>query len=179
MCPLPNLQSIGLALVVGLVTGAGPAWYWTATYKDASWSASVQAQELAAARQLREATDLALAVEREQHVIVSRLEEQHHEAEQATSRLEAANRQLAAQRGGLRDPGRRPSGQCPVPATTGGAGEPAADTAGAALSAEASEFLLALAASADRAATYAATCYDWIHHLAGPDPLAAPPEGGS
>lgn len=153
---------MALALAFGLIAGAWPAWYWTATYKDASWKASVEQQEIVAARQLQEATEHARAVERAQALVISELETKHHEAETTVTTMRRANLDLATQLGGLRDPGRRPRGQCPVPGAPAGASLVVESPASPALSAEATEFLLGFAADADEAAVYAGTCYEWV-----------------
>jgi hypothetical protein len=77
----------------------------------------------------------------------------------------ADNRRLATELGGLRDPGRRPSCGITLSSASTTASQPDNGTTGTELSAEATEFLLEFARSADRAAQYAKTCHDWIQEL--------------
>ena len=150
-----------VALAIGLGVGAAGSWYLTSEYKDSKWSAAVEKQKVEAGRQLQSATERAILAERRQNELANQLEVKHVESERKLDQALSDNRRLARELGGLRDPGRRPScgGSVPADATT--TGKPEGGSAGAELSAEASEFLLEFARDADRAAQYAKTCYDW------------------
>jgi hypothetical protein len=160
-----DVRSIALAAAIGLGIGSLGSWYLTAEYKDASWTASIEKQKVEAAKQLQTATDRAIEAERSQNKLANQLEVKHVESERQLDKALADNRRLARELGGLRDPGRRPScgGTLSTDSTT--AGQPEGGTAGAELSAEASEFLLEFARDADRAAQYASTCSTWIKQL--------------
>lgn len=160
-----DLKTTLLAAVLGLSTGAVGSWYLTAEYKDASWTASIEKQKVKAAEQLQAATDRAISAERRQNELATQLEVKHVESERELDKALSTNRRLTRELGGLRDPGRRPScgGSVPTDSTTSAQSE--TGSAGAELSAEASEFLLEFARDADRAAQYAKTCYDWTQQL--------------
>lgn len=162
---LPDPRPALVALAVGLAAGALGSWYLTAEYKDGVWGKAVSDQKVEAAAELQAATDRAVKAERRNVELANDLEVKHEQNQQRLDRALSDNRRLARELGGLRDPGRRPGGDCPVPAGSQAAGEPDGGTAGARLSAEASEFLLEFARDADRAAEYAGTCRAWIDGL--------------
>lgn len=160
-----DLKNLLIALAVGLILGVGGGWYFTAKYKDATWTASIDKQKSEASTKLQAATERALAAERKNNELGNQLEKQHVEATQKLDATLSDNRRLARELGGLRDPGRRPScGSAVSPATTT-TGQSDSGTTGTELSTEASEFLLEFARSADAAAQYAKTCYDWTQQL--------------
>lgn len=161
--PIPNtLQAVGIALLIGLVVGAGCAWRWTSVYKDASWRASTAKLQVEAAAMLREAQEKAMAAERAQSLMVNHLEVQYAMSHEALAATTAENRALVARLGGLRDPGRGPSRQRPVPDSPAAAHCPAPDPAPTELSTAATDFLLDLTAAADEAALYARTCHAFV-----------------
>lgn len=160
-----NLKNLLIALAIGVLIGSLGAWYFTAKYKDATWTASIDKQKSEAATQLQAATERALAAERKNTALSDKLEKQHVESTQKLDGVLADNRRLARELGGLRDPGRRPSCGGAVPETSTATGQPEGGATGAELSAEASEFLLEFARDADRAAQYAQTCHTWIQQL--------------
>ena len=162
---LPNLKITAIALAIGLGAGAFGSWYLTAEYKDSVWGKAVADQKVEAAAQLQAATQRAIEAERRHNALADQLEVKHAENQQALDRILADNRRLARELGGLRDPGRWPSCGGSVSTATATASESEGGTTGAELSAEASEFLLDFAREADRAAEYAATCYDWVKRL--------------
>lgn len=160
-----ELKNYALAAVAGLLIGVVASWWLTADYKDASWRATIETQKVEAARQLQVATEKAVQTERDNQRLANQIEAQHA---QTTKQLDAAladNRRIARELGGLRDPGRRPSGGCAVPSDPNATGVAAAGTAEGRLSDEASEVLLEFARQADAAAQYAATCHQWIKQL--------------
>ena len=160
-----NLKNYALAAIAGLLIGVVVSWWLTASYKDTSWRATIEAKKVEAARQLQVATEKAVQTERDNQRLANQIEVQYV---QSTKQLDAAladNRRIARELGGLRDPGRRTSGECSLPTGSGATGVAAAGTAEGRLSDEASEFLLGFARQADDAAQYAATCHQWIKQL--------------
>lgn len=162
---MSDLKNLLITLAIGLVVGVLGGWYFTAEYKDATWTASIDKQKSEAATKLQAATERALAAERKNNALSNQLEKQHVEATQKLDVVLADNRRLTRELGGLRDPGRRPSCGSSMPSDSTTTGQPEGGTAGAELSAEASEFLLEFARDADRAAQYAQTCRAWIQQL--------------
>jgi hypothetical protein len=160
-----DLKNLLIALAVGLLVGVLGGWYFTAEYKDATWTASIDKQKSEAETQLQAATERALAAERKNNELGNQLEKQHVEATQKLDVTLADNRRLARELGGLRDPGRRPSCSGTVPSASTTSSQPDSGATGTELSTEASEFLLEFARSADAAAQYAKTCYDWTQQL--------------
>lgn len=157
---LPDIKGMLAALAVGLLVGALSSWYLTAEYKDSKWGKAVADQKVAAAKALQAETEKVLDAERKNTELNNNLEKNHAEASRKIDATLADNRRLARELGGLRDPGRRP-GCGAAGAETGAAADPAGGSAEGRLSDEASEFLLELAADADRAAEYAQTCRAW------------------
>lgn len=162
---LLDLKNMLIAGAAGLLLGAILSGVATHSYVDNQWKALVAVQKEAAARILQEETEKVLKTERINNELNNRLEVTHAEAQDTIDRTLADNRRLAQQLGGLRDPGRRQS--------CGGASagnhrtaNPPAPAAESRLSAEANEFLLTLAADADRAAEYALTCHAWAKEIA-------------
>jgi hypothetical protein len=160
-----DLKNLLIALAVGLLVGVLGGWYLTAEYKDATWTASIEKQKVEAAEQLQAATERATSAERRQNELANQLEVKHVESEKELDKILSTNRRLTRELGGLRDPGRRPSCGGTVPTDSTTASQPAGGPTGAELSTEASEFLLEFARSADAAAQYAKTCYDWTQQL--------------
>lgn len=161
----PSLQLAIGCFLIGLIGGSSCAWYWTASYKDASWSASINKLNIQAEQTLREEIEKAHKIEKEQAAKLEVMEAAHATQLQEIERAKVANRTLAAQLGGLRDPGRRPRGQSTVPCPADGTRPPADESAGTRLSEEASTFLLEFAHEADRAALYAVQCAAFIGEL--------------
>jgi len=128
----------------------------------------VNALNIKAEQTLREEIEKVHAIEKAQAVKLAEMEAEHVVQTERIERANTVNRTLAVQLGGLRDPGRRPCRQSPVSSTTPSAGEPVDRSADSRLSAEASEFLLAFAHDADRAALYAFQCRAFIQELVGP-----------
>lgn len=160
-----DLKNLLIALAIGLLVGVLGGWYFTSKYKDATWTASIDKQKSEAATKLQAATEWALAAERKNNELGTRLEKQHVEATQKLDATLADNRRLAHELGGLRDPGHRPSCGNTMPSTSTTSSQPDSGPTGTELSIEASEFLLEFARSADAAAQYAKTCYNWTQQL--------------
>jgi hypothetical protein len=160
-----SLRTTLLLAALAAVWSAAGSWWLTAEYKDNKWMAKVEAQKVEAARQLQVATEKVIETERKHNAIATQLEIQNAEKQSTLDKALSDNRRLAAQLGGLRDPGRRTS--CAAATSTTGAAteQPPAQASDGRLSAEATEFLLEFAREADRAAQYANTCYDWIKQV--------------
>lgn len=166
---LPSLQSAAIAFAVGAALSVPLTWYVTAEYKDARYTAVIERQKSEAATVLQRETEKVLAAERKAAKFKDELELQHAQSIEQVNQIMADNRRLAARLGGLRDPGRRPGCDGALPA----ASEPAAvdpkataqgrlpDAGEGFLSADASRFIIDLAAEADRVAIYAQTCHEW------------------
>ena len=161
---------IGIALGSALAAGALAAW-GTATFLNASHDAEIKSIRADAALAVEAATQRAVEVERAHNQLATKLEVQHEKATRQLAAIRADNRRLSAELGGLRDPFAAPA--CPVSTAADGTVDPAAaaatgrlsDETEGLLSNEASEFLLELAAEADRAALYATTCHRWVMEL--------------
>lgn len=136
-----------------------------ADYKDAKFSAYVEADKAVREKDLREATEKTLAVERAFSELKDSVEKDHAEAQSRLVRAVAdARRDVAAH--GLRDPGARRA--CPNPVPTNP--QSAAVDHGAAeggLSREATDFLLTLASEADSAVIQLEACQAWARSLGG------------
>ena len=100
-----NLKNLLIALALGLVVGVLGGWYFTAKYKDATWTASIDKQKSEAATKLQAATERALTTERKNTELSTQLEKQNVESNQKLDATLADNRRLARELGGLRDPG--------------------------------------------------------------------------
>lgn len=160
-----DVRTTVLVAALAAVWGAAGSWWLTAEYKDNKWKAKVEAQKVEAARQLQEATQKVIEIERKNNVIATQLEINNAEQQNKLDRALADNRRLAAQLGGLRDPGRRQSCPSALPSAAGAAQQPSTAAAEGRLSAEATDFLLEFARDADRAAQYANSCYEWIRQV--------------
>lgn len=125
------------------------------------WQAAVERQKVEAAAMLQAETERALLIERANAALKDELEKTHAENQAALDRAYADARRAVAAAGGLRDPGRRPGGSCPVSAAAQPAAVDPGRTAEGRLSAEAEEFLWAFARDADAAAEYAGLCHRW------------------
>lgn len=161
---LSDLKVTAIALAIGLGAGALGSWYLTAKYKDSVWGKAVADQKVEAAAQLQAATQRAIEAERQHNALANKLEVANAQNRKKLDSVLAENRRLARDLGGLRDPYSLASG-CTLSAKPDTASGLAPTPAPGRLSNEASEFLLDFAREADRAAEYAATCYDWVKRL--------------
>lgn len=155
---------LGALAAVAVASGAA-AWWLTREHYIEERIAYIASQRAAEVELIRRHADEVLALQARNHDAAARLDAQHAQHQSELDKALADNRDLARRLGGLRDPGRRPTGACPVPVTTDAASEPAGDPAAGRLSDEASEFLLEFARQADEAAAYARTCHAWIKTL--------------
>lgn len=155
------IQMVAGAGIGGLLAGAISAALLMGWYKDAVWQSAVDQSKVEAANILMAETDNAIKQEREALARVRELEAQHAQEEKTIHDIERRNRALAAQLGGLRDPGRRASGEGAMSGTAASSeGDGHAATTGL-LSGEATAVLLAASVEVDRLAAWARTCYEW------------------
>ncbi len=166
---MPSIQLAAIAFALGLALGGAGAWKATSVV----YKAEVADQKIEAAAQLQAATERAIATERANIRLADQVEADHAASQTKLDRALADNRRLARDLGGLRDPGPRPGCGDAVPAGTTAAGHVAATATGGELptasqgllSRAASDFILELAAEADRAAEYAKACYRWASEI--------------
>lgn len=169
-----SLIDLRLALATalgGFVLGCAIGWYLTAEWKDAHWEAKLATavhekdQLISQANaDVAEETRKVLARERQLQTVKSELEGKLNEANRQIDKTLAEKLALNHQLHGLlHDPGKVARGGTTNPDTF--AGQSTGDTACGKLSEEASGFLLALTAEADRAAEYANTCRQWVIEL--------------
>lgn len=157
-----DLRSMAVAAAIAFLTGGALAM----KYENAVWTAKVADQKQEAAQELAEATERARKAEALNDKLKTDLEKNDAQKKAAVESVLRDNRRLVRELGGLRDPGRRPSGDGAMPSGAESSGSCPGGTAGSRLSDEASEFLLEFAASCDRAATYAQTCHAWATRAA-------------
>ena len=158
------MRITALVGIASLATGALAGWWITNDSLTAKHQAHVSALRLQAADDLRQATDRAFELERQHNALATKLEVANAQTRKKLDSVLAENRRLARDLGGLRDPYSLAS-SCALPTQPNPASGLVASPAPGRLSAEASEFLLDFAREADRAAEYAATCYDWVKRL--------------
>lgn len=162
-----SIRNVILGAVVASIVGAIGGWWITDDILTSKHDAHIQRIRADAAAALQGATDRAIAAERANNALATRLETDHAKTRQKLDSVLADNRRLSRELGGLRDPFAIDLGGCTMPAPSPGTGLVATPPAPGRLSDEASEFLLEFARDADRAAEYAATCYRWIEEVNG------------
>ena len=159
------MQAVIAAFLAGCLLSGLVVSGVVADYKDAKFSAYVEADKAVREKDLREATEKTLAVERAFSELKDSVEKDHAEAQSRLVRAVAdARRDVAAR--GLRDPGARRACPNAVPANP----QPAAVDHGAAeggLSREATDFLLTLASEVDSAVIQLEACQAWARSLGG------------
>ena len=158
------MRITALVGIASLATGALAGWWLTHDSLTAKHQAHVSALRSQAADDLRHATDRAFELERQHQALATKLEVANAQTRKKLDSVLAENRRLARDLGGLRDPYALAS-SCTLPTNPNTASGLVASPAPGRLSDEASEFLLDFAREADRAAEYAATCYDWVKRL--------------
>ena len=158
------MRITALVGIASLATGALAGWWLTHDSLTAKHQAHVSALRSQAADDLRQATDRAFELERQHQALANQLEVANAQNRRKLDSVLAENRRLARDLGGLRDPYPLAS-SCALPTNPNPASGLTASPAPGRLSDEASEFLLDFAREADRAAEYAATCYDWVKRL--------------
>ena len=158
------MRITALVGIASLATGALAGWWLTDDSLTAKHQAQISALRSQAADDLRQATDRAFELERQHQALATELEVANAQTRKKLDSVLAENRRLARDLGGLRDPYSLAS-SCTLPTNPNTASGLAPTSAPGRLSNEASEFLLDFAREADRAAEYAATCYDWVKRL--------------
>ena len=158
------MKITALVGIASLATGAFAGWWLTNDSLTAKHQAHVSALRSQAADDLRQATDRAFELERQHNAMANQLEVANAQNRKKLDSVLAENRRLARDLGGLRDPYSL-TNSCTLSAKPDTASGLAPAPAPGRLSNEASEFLLDFAREADRAAEYAATCYDWVKRL--------------
>ena len=161
---MPDIQAIALAAVLAFALGTLGGAKLAANH----YTAIIATQRADSERELREATNRALDIERKHNALAAQLGVTHEENSREKDRILADNRRLARELGGLRDPGKRPACNAAVPANAAAPVDPVDDPAGSRLSDEASGFLLDFARECDHAADYAGTAHRWVRGLKAP-----------
>lgn len=179
-----NPMTAKAKLIAALLTAAAIAlttFFLVRTYEENKWGRVVselkagwEEERRTAAEALTKETERVLELQQKLTQAAQEADREHKEKADEIDRLEADNRRLARELGGLRDPGWRPTAHCPASGEGGGAGD-AADAASAGrLSDEASEFLLAEARRADEVSNWANTCWGWLRERGLVEPPGAP-----
>ena len=161
---ISTIKTTVIAAGASFVIGAASAWWITADYKEAKYTALISQMKLDAADAVFQAQQKAIEVERENARLAQEIEVQNAKFKQELSDLEADLRRRTDDAGGLFDRNATPSG-CPMPTDTKPTTKPAAPTAGGFISKQLERLLLSEAKRADDAAAYAKTCFEWIQRL--------------
>ena len=163
---ISTIKTTVIAAGISFAAGAVSAWWVTADYKEAKYTAVIAKMKLDAADALAKAQQKAIEVERENNRLAQEIEVNNAKFKQELADLEADLRRRIDDAGGLYDRNATPS-DCPVPANTKPATQPARPSAGVKLSKELERLLLSEAKRADDAAAYAKTCFEWIRSMEG------------
>jgi hypothetical protein len=155
-----------IAAGISFAAGAVSAWWVTADYKEAKYTAVIAKMKLDSADALAKAQQKAIEVERENNRLAQEIEVNNAKFKQELADLESDLRRRIDDAGGLYDRNAAPS-NCSVPSNTQSATKPATPPANTKLSAELTRLLLSEAKRADDAAAYAKTCYEWVKKLEG------------
>lgn len=147
-------------LLAAFVSGAGATY----RYEENKWHAAIAAQQIEAAAALQQATEAVLVHERRAAELKDKLETENANAQRKIIKTLDDNRKLVAAVG-LRDPGA--AGGCAVSRDPDATGGGKTGASGARLSGPASEFLLTLAADADRVVAQLDACRAWAGAVAG------------
>lgn len=161
---ISTIKTTLIAAGVSFAVGALSAWWVTADYKEAKYTAVIAKMKLDAADALAKAQEQAIAAERENNRLAQEIEVNNAKFKQELADLEADLRRRIDDAGGLYDRNASPS-DCPVPTDAKPTTQPAAPPAGAKLSKQLERLLLSEAKRADDAAAYAKTCYEWVKKL--------------
>lgn len=157
-------------LIIGSVVGTFFSWYVTASYKDAKYGRIIAENTVKANYAMIARMNAVREAERQTEVVRQAIERKNNEQGKQLEQTLADNRRLARQLGGLRDPGFR-SNSCTMSKGTPSASSVTGSAAGSQLSDEATQFLLEFAADADRVASYAKTCHEWVTQALSPEVL--------
>lgn len=160
---ISTIKTTAIAAGISFALGGLAAWWVTADYKEAKYTAVIAKMKQDAAEALAGAQAMAAQIERENAKLAQEIEVSNAKYKQELAKLSRDNRRLVAERG-LYDRGTAQS-DCPVSGNTATPSQPARPSTGARLSAELTEFLLRQSERADEAASYAKTCYEWVQQL--------------
>ena len=159
-----DLRTLLLAVVASFAVGAASSWWVTADYKNAKHDQIMAEIYKQSAKAVQDATEKAIAVERENNRLATELEVANNEFRANLDTVKDDNRRLVNELSGLYDRNATcDSGTVSSPSKPS-SGAPVAP-AGSKLSAQLTELLLSESRRADEAAAYAKTCYDWVKKL--------------
>lgn len=161
---ISTIKTSAIIAGISLAAGAFSAWYLTADYKEAKYTAILAEAQKSAMEALIEAQKSAIEKEREQNRIAQEIEVQNEKYRQELAKLEDELRGYVNELGGLYDRYATCS-STDLPTDTGTTAKPTAPTTGAKLSKQLERLLLSESKRADEAARYAQTCYEWILRL--------------
>ena len=161
---ISTIKTTVIAAGISFAAGAVSAWWVTADYKEAKYTAVIAKMKLDAADALAKAQQKAIEVERENNRLAQEIEVNNAKFKQELADLEADLRRRIDDAGGLYDRN-APSSSCPVSPDAKSTTKPARPSAGAKLSKELERLLLSEAKRADDAAAYAKTCYEWVRSM--------------
>lgn len=160
---ISTIKTTAIAAGISFAVGALAAWWVTADYKEAKYTAVIAKMKQDAAEALAGAQAMAAQIERENTRLAQEIEVNNAKFKQELAKVNRDNRRLVAERG-LYDRNAT-NGNCSVPTNPNSTGKSASSPAGTRLSAELTEFLLRQSERADEAAAYAKTCYEWVKQL--------------
>ena len=161
---ISTIKTTVIAAGISFAVGAVSAWWVTADYKEAKYTAVIAKMKLDAADALAKAQEQAIAVERENNRLAQEIEVNNAKFKQELADLESDLRRRTDDAGGLYDRHASPS-DCSVPADTKPSAQPARPPANTRLSKQLERLLLSEAKRADDVAAYAKTCYEWVKKL--------------
>ena len=164
MIPLSNLKTSAIIAGASLLVGATAAWYLTADYKEAKYTAILAEMQKNAANALLEAQKSVIEKERENNRLAQEIEVQNAKHRQELAELETELRGYVNELGGLYDRYATCSSSN-VSTDTSTTAQPTDTPTGCKLSRELEGLLLSESKRADEAAAYAQTCYQWVKEL--------------
>lgn len=153
-----------IAGATAFAVGALSAWWLTAEYKESKYQAVISTMKSDAAAAVQAALIRNMEIAEENSRLATELEIANATNRKKLDEVEADNRRLTSELGGLYDRQSAASDRS-VPAAPGAAAGAAPAAAGRKLSDELTALLLSESRRADEAAAYAQTCYDWIKRL--------------
>ena len=161
---ISTIKTSVIAAGVSLAVGAASAWYLTASYKEAKYTAVIAKMKQDAAEAVAGAQAMAAQIERENTKLAQEIEVSNAKHKQELAKLEDELRGYVNELGGLYDR-YATCGGGDLPPAAGTPTQPIAPPAGAKLSKQLERLLLSESRRADEAAAYAQTCYQWIQKL--------------
>lgn len=162
---ISTIKTSAIIAGISLAVGAFSAWYLTADYKEAKYTAILAEAQKSAMEALIEAQKSAIEKEREQNRIAQEIEVQNEKYRQELARMEDELRGYVNELGGLYDRYATCSSSTDLPTDPGTTPKPTSAPTGAKLSKQLERLLLSESKRADEAARYAQTCYQWVLRL--------------